>query len=200
MSMCSRRAVLWTSIGASLEMAGCTRPSVPADRLVVSRGRLICGGLAVRCAIGRSGVRADKVEGDGATPAGRFPLRQILFRPDRLGTVASRLPVRALAPDDGWCDDPADPRYNTPIKLPDAARHEALWREDGLYDAIIVIGYNDAPVAAGRGSAIFLHVAAPDFAPTDGCVAVALPDLLGIARRCGPSALIEIPEDRREPV
>lgn len=184
-----------------MAIGGCTFSTAPGlvDRLVVARGRLIGRGMEVRCAVGGAGVRADKAEGDGATPAGRFPLRQVLFRPDRVARPETGLPVRALAPDDGWCDDPADPRYNTPIKLPDAARHEELWRDDHLYDVVMVIGCNDAPAIPGKGSAIFLHVAAPDFASTAGCVAVALPDILEIARRCGPATVIEIKADQREP-
>lgn len=172
-----------------------TRPvsaAAPVDRLIVSPGHLICGELALRCAVGRGGLRRDKAEGDGATPIGRFPLRQVLFRADRVAAVATGLPVRALARDDGWCDDARDPRYNTAIKLPDPARAEALWRDDHLYDVIVVIGYNDAPVVAQRGSAIFLHVARPDFGPTHGCVAIALGALLEVARRCGPATVIEV--------
>jgi L,D-peptidoglycan transpeptidase YkuD (ErfK/YbiS/YcfS/YnhG family) len=112
------------------------------------------------------------------TPAGRYPLRRVLYRADRLPTPTSALPVAALAPDDGWCDDPADAAYNRPVKLPYGGRHERLWRDDGLYDVIVVIGHNDDPVVPGRGSAVFLHVAGPGYPPTDGCVALALRDLL----------------------
>ncbi len=177
--------------GAGPAMSGCM-PSANAARLIVGDGRLRCGDLSLRCTVGRAGIRRDKVEGDGVTPAGIFPLRQLLFRRDRLDAVPTALPARALAPDDGWCDDVADPRYNRAIKLPSAARHEALWREDHRYDLIIVLGYNDAPPAPGKGSAIFLHVAAPDFAPTAGCVALALLDLVAVARRCGPATMIEV--------
>ncbi len=82
-----------------------------------------------------------------------------------------------MGPNDGWCDDPGDRRYNTAVRLPCDARHEALWRDDGVYDVIGILGWNDTPVVRGRGSAIFLHVARPDFAPTEGCIALALPDL-----------------------
>ncbi|HKM62428.1 MAG TPA: L,D-transpeptidase family protein [Acidisphaera sp.] len=162
------------------------------DELVVSRGVLTAGELRLRCAVGRGGVRRDKVEGDGATPAGRFALRLVLFRPDRVAGVETALPARALSPADGWCDDAAAPRYNTLITLPSSAHHEELWRADHLYDVIAVIGYNDAPVIAGKGSAIFLHVASPDFAATDGCVALALPALLTVLRRCGPMTAIKV--------
>lgn len=143
------------------------------------------GGCAA-CAIGHGGIRADKREGDGATPAGRFLLREAMYRPDRLASPPTRLPLRALAETDGWCDDPADAAYNRHVRLPHPARCERLWRADGLYDVLIVLGYNDDPVMPGRGSAIFIHVAAPGFAPTEGCVALALPDLLALAAAAGP--------------
>jgi L,D-peptidoglycan transpeptidase YkuD (ErfK/YbiS/YcfS/YnhG family) len=135
-----------------------------------------------RCALGRGGVAptGTKREGDGATPAGLWPLRRLLYRPDRLSAPKSRLPVATLKPNDGWCDAPGDPAYNQPVILPYPASAEHLWRDDGLYDVIVVLGYNDAPVVPGRGSAIFLHIARPDYSPTEGCVALAQSDLLAI--------------------
>ncbi|MCP5368812.1 MAG: L,D-transpeptidase family protein [Hyphomicrobiales bacterium] len=155
-------------------------------------GRLTWNGAAVRCALGRGGVTADKREGDGATPIGAFPLRRVFHRPDRVPAPPTGLPVRALTPADGWCDDPASPDYNTLIQKPFSARHEDMWRDDGLYDLVVELGYNDDPPVPGRGSAIFLHVAGPGLASTEGCVAMALPDLLGLLRRCGPGAVLEV--------
>ena len=132
------------------------------------------------CAVGKSGLIREKREGDGATPVGCWPLRRVLFRADRLSAPATGLPVAPLSPDDGWCDDPGDGRYNQAVRLPYAGHHERLWREDGLYDILVVLGYNDCPPVAGYGSAIFLHVAGPGYAPTEGCVALALPDLLTV--------------------
>jgi L,D-peptidoglycan transpeptidase YkuD (ErfK/YbiS/YcfS/YnhG family) len=92
------------------------------------------------------------------------------------------LPREPIAPDDGWCDDPGHPDYNRRVRLPHPAHHEALWRSDGLYDLVGVLGWNDAPVERGRGSAIFLHVARPGLAPTEGCVALELADLQALLR------------------
>lgn len=153
---------------------------------IAPEGIIRWNGRQMRCALGRGGVRLDKREGDGATPAGTFPLRAVLYRPDRVARPDSGLAVAAIAPDMGWCDDPADAAYNLPVRLPFAASHERLWRDDGLYDLLAVIGYNDRPVVAGRGSAIFLHVARPDFAPTEGCVALPLADLAELLARCRP--------------
>lgn len=92
----------------------------------------------------------------------------------------------------GWCDDPIDPAYNQMVQLPHPARHEKLWRDDDVYNVVVVIGYNDAPVQPGRGSAIFWHLAHADFRGTEGCVAVALPVMLSMLEGLGPGAEIEI--------
>ncbi len=143
-----------------------------------------------RCAIGPAGVTADKREGDGATPLGCFPLRRLLYRPDRLAQPETLLPVAPLTPEDGWCDDPNDPAYHTQVRLPFAASHERLWRDDSVYDAIVILGHNDDPPRPGAGSAIFLHVARDDYTPTQGCVALALPDLLTVLREAGPGTRV----------
>jgi L,D-peptidoglycan transpeptidase YkuD (ErfK/YbiS/YcfS/YnhG family) len=154
---------------------------------VSAEGWLEAAGRRRACALGRGGVVADKREGDGGTPAGRLPLRRVFYRADRLGSPpATALPVQALAPDDGWCDAPDDLAYNRPIKHPYPASAERMWRDDGLYDVVVELGWNDDPVTPGRGSAIFLHVARPDYGPTEGCVALALPDLLDLLALCRP--------------
>ena len=109
-----------------------------------------------------------------------WPLRRLLFRPDRGAPPQGILPVAAIAPDDGWCDDAGDPAYNRPVKLPFGASHEAMWRTDHLYDLVVVVGHNDSPPVAGAGSAIFLHLARPDRGPTAGCVAFSRADLEAI--------------------
>jgi len=149
-------------------------------------------GRRFRCAIGRGGVTGDKREGDGATPLGRWPLRRVLFRPDRLPPPETRLPIAPLSPDDGWCDDPADDSYNRPVRLPHPARHETLWRDDGLYDVVVVLGHNDDPPVKGRGSAIFLHVARTGYASTEGCVALARDDLLRVLRDATESTALRV--------
>jgi L,D-peptidoglycan transpeptidase YkuD (ErfK/YbiS/YcfS/YnhG family) len=142
------------------------------DLIVEPDGFLVADGARHRCALGRGGIRAHKIEGDGATPVGRFPLRRVHYRPDRLDPPVTALSLRAIAPSDGWCDDPADEAYNRLVAVPYAASAERLWREDHLYDLVVELGYNDDPVVPGKGSAIFLHLIRPDWGPTDGCVAV----------------------------
>lgn len=157
-------------------------------------GQLDLGPARVPCALGRGGVVAAalKREGDGASPAGVWPLRSVFYRPDRRTPPVTRLPLAPLARDDGWCDAPDDPCYNRLVRLPHAAHAEALWREDGLYDLIVVIGHNDAPVVPGAGSAIFLHLTAEDLAPTEGCVAVATADMLTLLALAAPGDCLAI--------
>jgi len=152
------------------------------------------GGRRLRCALGPAGVvaAAEKREGDGKSPLGLWPLLRVLFRPDRGGAPETRLPLQALRPDDGWCDDPADVNYNRPVTLPYPASAEALWREDHVYDLIVVLGHNDAPVVPGAGSAIFLHLARGDYAPTQGCIALARDDLVALLDLASPGDALAI--------
>lgn len=160
--------------------------------LRVTGNSLRLGDRHYRCAIGKNGITGDKKEGDGRTPTGTFALRECWYRADCFPAPETRLKLRGIQPDDGWCDDPAHPLYNRHVKLPFSASHEKLWRDDGVYDLIVPLGYNDAPVAPGRGSAIFLHVATPDYAPTEGCVALAKSDLLEVLAPMAEGAEITI--------
>jgi L,D-peptidoglycan transpeptidase YkuD (ErfK/YbiS/YcfS/YnhG family) len=129
-------------------------------------------------AIGKGGVRGLKREGDGGTPHGIWPVLRAYYRPDRMRRPRTRLKILPLRPDLGWCDAPGDRNYNRPVRLPYPRSAEALWREDGLYDAILVLDYNISRRSSGRGSAIFVHVAAPGFSPTAGCIALKCRHLL----------------------
>ena len=151
-------------------------------------------GRRVRCALGRSGVaRAeDKREGDGKTPLGQWPLRRVLYRADHGGAPETALETQAIMPDEGWCDAPEDPAYNRPVRLPYPASAERLWREDRLYDLVVVLGHNDEPVVPFMGSAIFLHLANLDYRPTEGCVALRRPDLEALLRSSRPGDFLRI--------
>lgn len=155
-----------------------------------SDGRFVLASRTTRCALGRGGVtEADmKREGDGCSPLGAWPIRRLLYRPDR-GLPPTALPADPIDPNDGWCDAPGDSAYNRPVTLPYPASAEPMWREDGVYDLVVVLGHNDDPVAPGAGSAIFLHLARDGYAPTEGCVALNRADLealLAVARAGDP--------------
>jgi len=158
----------------------------------VTRATLRYKSFAFTCALGRNGVCVDKHEGDGATPVGRYALKRVLYRADHLMPPATKLPIWPIARDDGWCDAPDDANYNRPVKLPYPASAENMWREDSLYDVVVVLGHNDDPVVPYAGSAIFIHVAAPDFSPTAGCIALAREDLLSVLRALPGATYIDI--------
>jgi L,D-peptidoglycan transpeptidase YkuD (ErfK/YbiS/YcfS/YnhG family) len=152
-----------------------------------SQGLLMAGGRTFRVALGRAGIKTAKREGDGTTPAGRFHPLRLWWRADRLPRPHTQLPARRIAPDDAWCEDPADRRYNRPFRRSAIEPGDRLLREDGLYDLIIEIDHNTRPRIARLGSAVFIHVARDNFGPTAGCVALSRRNLLqllaGLTRR-----------------
>lgn len=151
------------------------------DLFITSNGIAKFHHKVYRCALGKNGVSTSKQEGDLKTPEGKFPLRCLYYRPDKfLQGVKTQLPQEPLHTDFGWCDDPTSPYYNQLIHLPFSKSHEILWRKDDIYDLIVVVGYNDHPVHKKRGSAIFIHVARDNYAPTYGCIAFSKKDLLEI--------------------
>ncbi|PKQ05916.1 MAG: hypothetical protein CVT73_10940 [Alphaproteobacteria bacterium HGW-Alphaproteobacteria-12] len=167
-----------------------------------SLGELEIGGRRYPCALGRTGLADPKCEGDGGTPVGRFALRELRYRPDRLTAPATALPLIPISPGDGWCDAPDDPAYNRPVRLPYAASAEVMWRADHLYDLVVVLGQNDNPVVPGAGSAIFFHLARETYGilqPTEGCVALRPNDMYEVLAACGPGSEIRI-EHRENPL
>ena len=161
---------------------------------VTSSNSLLSNGRMYRCVIGKTGTLTKKLEGDGATPAGVFPLKRVLYRPDRMDIPETRLPVFALSPNDGWCDDPTHEDYNKPIKLPHDGSHEKLLRNDSIYNIIVVLDYNTSPVIPFMGSAIFIHFAEPSFKSTKGCIALKDGDLLEILKTCSTETQLNVME------
>ncbi|MDG1709349.1 MAG: L,D-transpeptidase family protein [Emcibacteraceae bacterium] len=148
-----------------------------------SRGILKFGDISYPCALGKGGVIDEKYEGDHKSPTGKFDIRSVYYRYDKLGApIYSKLPMMAILKEDGWCDDPKDEAYNKAVMLPYHASAEELWREDDLYDILVVLGFNDAPAVPGKGSAIFMHVARDlndnQFHGTEGCVSLRKDHLL----------------------
>jgi L,D-peptidoglycan transpeptidase YkuD (ErfK/YbiS/YcfS/YnhG family) len=157
-----------------------------------TRGILIARGLTLPCVLGRSGRQVRKREGDGATPVGVWPVRNVGYRADRGLRPRSLYVTRSIRPDDGWCDASADRNYNRAVRHPYPASAEKMWRDDGLYDVIVVLGYNDRPRRRGLGSAIFIHLARPDRRPTEGCIALAARDLRLVLARMKQGACVRI--------
>jgi len=156
------------------------------------RGWLTAGGQTFSVALGRGGIRANKHEGDGGTPRGIFRPRQLWWRADRHPRPRTFLPVRAIRPDDAWCEDPQSRHYNQPVRRDRGQGGDRLRRDDHLYDFIVEIDHNSSPRIAGRGSAVFLHLAREDFSPTAGCVSMTEGAMLRLLRRLGPHTRIVI--------
>lgn len=159
-------------------------------RAGAATGQVEIGGLRLPCAIGRGGRRAIKREGDGATPRGPLAIRRVLYRRDRTARPRTGLPVGIIRPHDGWCDAPGDANYNRPVRHPYPASAERMWREDALYDIVVVLGHNDRPRARNCGSAIFMHLARPGYTPTEGCIALSGEHLRRLLARLGPRSIV----------
>lgn len=157
-------------------------------------GFLRFGETELRCALGKGGLKpaSEKREGDGASPIGAWPIRKVFYRPDLGPAPQTALPVEAIQPNDGWCDAPGDPAYNRPVTLPYPASAERMWRDDRVYDIVVVLGHNDDPPVSPMGSCIFMHLARPDYSPTEGCVALARADLEAVLRAAKPGDAVEI--------
>lgn len=156
------------------------------------RGWLVLDGNVIPVALGKGGIRANKFEGDGGTPRGTFRPLQLWWRADRHCRPKAKLPARPITPSDAWCEDPSSRHYNRAIKLEDGAPGDRLRRDDHLYDFVVEINHNTRPRVAGRGSAVFLHLARPGFRPTAGCVAMTRGSMLRLLRRLGKTTRIEI--------
>ena len=156
------------------------------------RGWLSVGGRTIPVALGRGGILANKREGDGGTPKGTFRPRRLWWRADRHMRPRTLLPVRPIRAEDAWCEDPTDRHYNRPLRLKCDQSGDRLRRDDHLYDFIIEIDHNTSPRIAGRGSAVFLHLARENFGPTAGCVSMTKASMLHLLRRLGRRTRIVI--------
>ncbi|UAL10670.1 L,D-transpeptidase [Caulobacter segnis] len=161
-------------------------------------GRFELDGRIRRCAIGKAGAiaAADKREGDNRSPLGTWVMREVWYRPDVYPEgPRTALPVRATRREDGWCDAPGDPNYNRPVTLPYPASAERMWRDDHVYDLVVILGHNDDPPVPGLGSAIFMHLARDGYPGTEGCVALERLDIEAVLAAARPGDAVEIVAD-----
>jgi L,D-peptidoglycan transpeptidase YkuD (ErfK/YbiS/YcfS/YnhG family) len=146
--------------------------------IVKKPGYLIYKKYIFNCSLGRKGIKKKIKEGDGITPYGTFKLLKIFYRADRVSSLKTNLKKIKINKNIGWCDDPNSKFYNKQIWLPHKDHHEKLYRNDNIYDVLIVLNYNMNPIIKGKGSAIFIHFANKQFKPTGGCIALRKKDLL----------------------
>jgi L,D-peptidoglycan transpeptidase YkuD (ErfK/YbiS/YcfS/YnhG family) len=190
----SRRGVLTGAFGVLAVGKGLSASAAPHVSIEYRGGSIYWPSGKARAAVGAGGVHSIKKEGDRATPAGTFSLPLGMYRRDRIPLPNTDLPMTPLWEAHAWVDDPTDPKYNQLVELPYPAHTEKLWRTDGVYDLLVVVGYNMNPTLPGAGSAIFLHIARPDFSPTDGCVAVSRSVLLKLVNVLGTDSTLTIRE------
>jgi L,D-peptidoglycan transpeptidase YkuD (ErfK/YbiS/YcfS/YnhG family) len=157
---------------------------------IYSSGKAVFRGKEYQCAIGKNGITENKIEGDGKTPIGCFEIRKVLYREDKTDIPQTKLSIEEIQENDAWCNNVNDKNYNQQIKLPYNASHEKLWRDDEVYDIVVVLGFNDNPIISGKGSAIFIHIARYDYSPTAGCIALKKEDLLKILKDCDKNTLV----------
>ena len=148
--------------------------------------------LKFKCALGKAGIGQKKLEGDQITPKGTYKIVKIYFRKDRLKKISSKFKLIEIKKNMGWCDDPKSKKYNQLIKLPSKYSHENLYRENSIYDLILVLNYNMNPIIKNKGSAIFIHIANKKFKNTEGCIAIEKKNLVRLVKIINKKTLVII--------
>ena len=146
----------------------------------------------VKCALGKRGIGIKKMEGDKITPIGRYNIKFLLYRKDRIKKIKTKLKKIIIKKNMGWCDDPSSKNYNKLIHLPAKNSHEKLYKYDNTYDIVLVLNYNMNPVKNGKGSAIFIHVAKRNYEKTLGCIVISKIALLKIISKIKKNTIVEI--------
>ncbi len=160
--------------------------------ILIKNKKLYFDNYRVKCSVGKRGIDKKIKEGDQITPKGKFKVKYILYRKDRIPYLKTKLTKLIIRKDMGWCDDPKSKSYNKLIKLPFKYNFEKLYKANNTYDIILVLNYNLNPVRKNKGSAIFIHVAKKDFQNTAGCVAISKKNLKKIVRKIDKKTVINI--------
>jgi L,D-peptidoglycan transpeptidase YkuD (ErfK/YbiS/YcfS/YnhG family) len=160
--------------------------------ILIKNKKLFFNNYKVKCSIGKRGIGIKQKEGDQITPKGKFKVKYILYRKDRIPNLKSKLTKLIIRKDMGWCDDPRSKFYNKLVRLPFKYNFEKLYRNDNTYDIILVLNFNLNPIRKNKGSAIFIHVARKNYKRTAGCVSVSKKDLKRIVRKINKKTIINI--------
>ena len=160
--------------------------------IIIRNKHLIYGNYKIRCAVGKRGVGKKKKEGDFITPLGNYRIKKVFFRKDRLKNLKTKIQKFEINKNMGWCNDPLSSSYNKLIKYPFNFSSEKLYRNDNIYDIIIVINYNINPIIKNKGSAIFIHIAKKNYKKTEGCVAIKKRDMKKLLKMISNSTKILI--------
>ena len=159
--------------------------------ILINKNYLTYNKLKVKCAIGKKGIGFKKKEGDLITPKGQFKIKYILYRKDRV-KISSKLQKKVIRKNMVWCDDPKSSHYNKLVKLPFDYNHEKLYKNENIYDIILVLNYNMNPIKKNKGSAIFIHVSKNNFKKTKGCVAIKKISLIKLIKKINPYTKVKI--------
>ena len=158
----------------------------------INKNYLTFNNYKVKCAIGKRGIGYKKKEGDLITPAGRYIIKYILYRKDRIKKIQTQIKKFEITKNMGWCDDSRSKKYNKLIKLPSSYKYEKLYKKENIYDIILVLNYNMSPIIKNKGSAIFIHVAKKNYKKTEGCVALKKIHLLRVLKELKKHTKVEI--------
>ena len=153
---------------------------------------LIYGNYKAKCAIGKRGIGYKRKEGDLITPKGKYKIKYILYRKDRVKKVQSKIKKIIIRKNMGWCNDPLSKKYNKLVKLPTNCSCEKLYKRENIYDIILVLNYNMNPIIKNKGSAIFIHVASKNYKKTEGCIALKKIHLLKVIKKLKINTLVKI--------
>ncbi len=160
--------------------------------IVKKSGYLKYKNFKFRCALGKNGIKKKIKEGDKITPKGKFKLTKIYYRQDKIKEIKCSITKIKIKKNMGWCDDPKSNFYNQQIKLPSKFGHEKLYRNDRIYDLLVVLNYNTRPIIQNKGSAIFIHIAKKNYKPTAGCIALKKTDLIKLLQMIKKNTKINI--------
>tara|TARA_B100001057_G_scaffold106754_1_gene104394 strand:+ start:904 stop:1401 length:498 start_codon:yes stop_codon:yes gene_type:complete len=161
--------------------------------IIKNKDTLLIDDFRFKCSVGKKGITKKKIEGDLATPKGKYGLGNIYYRADRVQKPLSKLKSVPIKKNMGWCDDPNSKLYNKLIKIKKSLniKYEKLYRKDNKYDFFILIKYNYKKPIKFKGSAIFLHLT-KNYLPTKGCIALCKKDFLILAKLINNKTKIKI--------
>ena len=160
--------------------------------IYIKNKKLLFDKYKVKCAIGKRGIGFKKKEGDNLTPKGKFKIKSILYRKDRVSNLKSNIKKLQIKRNMGWCDDPKTKNYNKLIYFPFKFSAEKLYRKDNIYDVILVLNFNTNPIQKNKGSAIFIHVAKKRYKDTKGCVGIYKKDMRRLVKKVNKKTIVFI--------
>ena len=150
--------------------------------ILINKKYLTYKNYKLKCALGKRGIGCKKKEGDLITPIGKYKIKYILYRKDRIKKIYSKIRTIVIKKNMAWCNDPESKDYNKLIKLPSDFSFEKLYKKENIYDIVLVLDYNMNPIIKNKGSAIFIHVAKKNYKKTEGCIALRKIHLLKIIK------------------